>query len=90
MYQIAIEQYGRRIGVIATTERDIDRKALRLASQLVNQGKLCAGAFDYYLLRDEREIDHRIGDTDIVKRCPTCGCDELSEQHNAFRKGAAV
>jgi len=27
---------------------------------------------------------------ETVKRCPTCGCDEGSEQHNSFRKGAAV
>ena len=64
MYQLAIDQYGRRIGLITTTERDIDRKASRLAIQLVNQGKLCAGTFDYYLLKNEREVDHRIGDTD--------------------------
>ena len=76
--------------MIATTERDIDRKASRLATQLLQQGKLCAGAFDYYLLKNEYEVDHRIGDTDGVKRCPTCGCDELSEQHNAFRKGGLL
>ena len=64
MFQIAIDQYGRRIGVIATTERDIDHKASRLATTLLQQGKLCAGAFDYYLLKNEYEVDHRIGDTD--------------------------